>query len=75
MRVSIKKNDSCYVQDTSTYTIFFNRKVHQYVITADEEEGYIEAYCLDDGGNVIVIDGRAKTEKLLGRVKILKNNR
>lgn len=73
MRISMNKNDRGFTKEGEFYSIYLNNKEITGVITADEEEKYIIAYCKKPNGDYIIEKDYIKTEKLFGRVKIIDN--
>lgn len=50
--------------------IYLNGKRQRWVIAADEEQGYIERYELDDYGALVFRDGKVQTVRVSGVVRI-----
>ena len=76
MRISCDKEDDGYAphEFTQRYTIKLDGIVQARVITADDVEGIIVTYALDDRGNIIEEPvGFAKRKTLKGKVTITKD--
>ena len=72
MRVSIDKRDPGYKHFSSIYKIKFNGEDAKYIVTADEEKGYVVRYVLDaEGKPTVAPDGRHYVlETVAGKVEV-----
>lgn len=71
MRRSIRRSDPGFNPDVYECVIFLNGIEIDDVITADEEQGFLERYCTDEHGDYIPIGNELKTEIRHGIVRIL----
>lgn len=73
MRISVDKRDKGYrwdATDAGKYKVTFNGEAITHVVTADEEEGIVKRFVLDEGGRVKTVGNSYEVETLQGEVKI-----
>jgi hypothetical protein len=73
MRVSANETDPGYVADRQFFRIFLNGDGLRGVMTADDDQGFVEVVCHDDHGRVAyTTDGLIQTKILRGKVRIFR---
>lgn len=68
MRVSVLPNDHGYTED-AYYNVFLDGVQQHYVLTADEELGYILKAVLENG-KPFIADDELATEEVYGEVRL-----
>lgn len=73
MRSSVKKEDPGYVNfiNFDKYHVFLDGAPVPYCITADEEEGFVLVYELDENGRPFIELDEVPTKVMRGKVEIL----
>jgi len=76
MRVSTVTTDPGYDPNLDIYTIHvtLNGVGVKYCITADEEEGYVICYQVDENGGIMHDNIDIITQRIFGKVKIITHN-
>ncbi len=71
MRISLEDNDPGHIciSQARDYAVFFNGERQEFVITADEEKGYLRCYVIRDG-LLSVCGDELETRDYFGTVRI-----
>jgi hypothetical protein len=70
MQISADKEHKWFHPDNMYCTVYFNGEKQTYVVTASEEDGFIERYKTQRGRFMTRTDGTHYTEKVHGEVRI-----